>query len=210
MTYSVLIVDDHKLIRAAWSAVISSNPNYSVIAECSSGSEAMELTILHKPDIILMDINMPDMDGIEATKLICKKNSWSKIIAVSSHTHPSYARKIIKEGAVGYVTKTSSKEELFTAIKDALQNKRYLCEETKNLITNQAFDSDQGGGINSLSKRELEIVFFVKQGLSSKEIAAKTQISVKTVEVHRYNILRKLNLKNSASMVNYLNKHVIN
>jgi DNA-binding NarL/FixJ family response regulator len=210
MKTTVLIADDHKLIRSAWGAVISADPGFSVIAECSSGNEAVELAILHKPDIILMDINMPDMDGIEATKQIHKKIPVSRIIGVSSHVHPSYARKIIKEGAVGYVTKTSSKEELFTAMQEALKNKRYLCEETKNIITEQAFDEEKKGGINALSQRELGIIHLIRQGFSSKEIADKIGISAKTVEVHRYNILRKLKLKNSAALVNYVHNHFIN
>lgn len=209
MSYSVLIADDHKLIRQTWSEIISANPHYSGVTQCSNGKEAVELALMYTPDVILMDINMPDINGIEATQLILKQTPLSKVIGVSSHMHPSYARKIFKEGAMGYVTKTSSIKELFTAMHDVLQNKRYLCEETKNLITEQAFNDDKQGGMHSLTKRETEIILLLKQGYSSIEIANQVNLSSKTVEVHRYNILKKLNLKNTAALINYVNNHVI-
>lgn len=210
MSISVLIADDHKLVREAWNAVIRYDRDFTVVADCGSGKEAVELAMILKPDIILMDINLPHLNGIEATQQIHKMIPSSKVIAVSAHNHPSYVRKMIKAGAAGYVTKTSSKDELFVAMRNAIENKRYLCDETKNLLAEQAFNGDQTPGVACLTKREQEIILLIKQGLTSKEIAGHFGLSVKTVEVHRYNILHKLNLRNSAALVNYINHHVIN
>jgi DNA-binding NarL/FixJ family response regulator len=127
-------------------------------------------------------------------------------LGVSLHTQPTYARKMMQKGAMGYVTKNSSREEMFKAIMEVHEGKKYVCEEIKNILSEQVISGeDQLSGLNALSQREIEIISFIKQGHSSKEIADALNISVKTVEVHRYNILKKLNLKNAAALVNYVN-----
>jgi mannan endo-1,4-beta-mannosidase len=146
------------------------------------------------------------MNGIEATQLIRKFSPGSKILGVSLHTQPTYARKMIQKGAMGYVTKNSSREEMFKAIMEVQNGRKYICDEIKNILSEQVISGeDQQGGLNSLSQREIEIIAFIKKGHSSKEIADSLNISVKTVEVHRYNILKKLNLKNAAALVNFIN-----
>jgi len=110
-------------------------------------------------------------------------------------------------GAMGYVTKNSSKDELMAAIVEVDNGKKYICEEVKDILAHQELEEDDGTpDLNSLSRRELDIVKLIKEGLSSKEIATKLDISLKTVEVHRYNILKKLNIKNTASLVNFINE----
>lgn len=206
---SVLIADDHVLIREAWALTIQIDPRFSVVAQCSSGKQAVEEAKNLRPDLILMDINLPDIDGIEATQQICKSLPGTKIIAVSSHTQPVYVRQIIQKGAIAYVTKSSSKDELFIAITEALKGKRYICEEIRNIFTNEAFDDNgQKSGLNSLTKKEIEVISLVKKGFSSKEVAEKLEMAFKTVEVHRYNILKKLKLKNTAALVNFTYKHM--
>jgi two-component system invasion response regulator UvrY len=153
-----------------------------------------------------MDINLPGMNGIEATQLIRKYSPVSKILGVSLHTQPTYARKMIQKGAMGYVTKNSSREEMFKAIMEIQNGRKYICDEIKNILSEQVISGeDNQNGLNSLSQREIEIIAFIKKGHSSKEIADSLNISVKTVEVHRYNILKKLNLKNAAALVNFIN-----
>jgi DNA-binding NarL/FixJ family response regulator len=203
---SILIVDDHKLVREIWSFILNNDPRFRVIAETSSGERSIELARELKPDIIIMDINLPDISGIDATQQIRKYYPGAKILAVSLHTQPSYAKAIMKKGAMGYVTKSSSKEEMFKAINEIYRGMKYICKEMKNNLSGSIInESSQPQGINALSLREIKIIDFIKKGDSSKEIAQELCISVKTVEVHRYNILRKLNLKNSASLVNFIN-----
>lgn len=203
---TILIADDHTLVRETWSFILNSDERFQVIAEAGSGEDAVEQAKQLRPNIVIMDINLPGMNGIEATSLIRKYSPASKILGVSLHTQPTYARKMIQKGAMGYVTKNSSREEMFKAITEIQEGRRYICEEIKNILSEQVISGqDQQAGLNSLSSREIEIISFIKKGHSSKEIADTLQISVKTVEVHRYNILKKLNLKNSAALVNYIN-----
>lgn len=206
---SILIADDHKLIRDTWSFILNTDQRFKVVAECSNGEEAVEQAKLKRPQIVLMDINMTPVSGLEATKQIRKVSPGSRIIGVSMHSQPAYAKKMLQIGAKGYVTKNSSREEMFKAIMEVHKGNRYICDEVKNIISEQIMDDGPSQGINSLSERELQIVKLIKEGFSSKEISSQLNISLKTVEVHRHNILKKLNLKNSAALVNYINTYAV-
>jgi len=202
---SILIADDHMLIRDTWSSILNSDPRFEVISRCSNGEEAIKEAQKLRPKVVLIDINMTPVSGIEATQQIRKFSPASKIIGVSMHSQPAYVKKLLKLGAHGYVTKNSPQQEMFEAIEEVMKGNRYICSEVKTILSEQAFD-EENSGANSLSNRELEIIKFIKDGLSSKEISAALNISLKTVEVHRHNILKKLNLKNSAALVNYINE----
>ncbi len=203
---TILLVDDHKLIRESWTFILNSDPRFLVIGETSNADEAIEIARTAKPRIVLMDINMSPVNGFELTKLVRKFSPGSRIIGISMHSMPAYARKMLQLGAMGYVTKNSSKDELITAIEMVNNGNKYLCMEVKNILAQQELEEDNGKpDMNSLSRRELDIVKLIKEGLSSKEIAMQLEISLKTVEVHRYNILKKLNLRNTAALVNFTN-----
>ncbi len=209
-TTSILIVDDHTLVRETWTYALNKDPRFQVIAACGTGEQAVEMAKQFRPHIVLMDIQLPGMDGIKATELIRKFSPASKIIGVSSHTQPAYARKIMSKGAMGYITKSSGKEELIKAIVEVCNGNKYVCEEIKNIISDQVLNGEDGSyGLNALSQREMEIINLISQGYSSKEIASALFISVKTVEVHRYHILKKLGLKNAASLVHYIHRYKI-
>jgi len=203
---TILITDDHTLVRESWVMVFNSDPRFHVIAQCGSGEEAIELAKDLRPNVVIMDINLPGMDGFNATAQIRKYSPGSKILAVSLHDLPVYARKMIQSGASGYVTKNSSQEEMFKAVVEVFNGRKYVCDEIKEILAQKELNSDDSrDGLYSLSKRELHIISMLKKGLSSKQIASDISISVKTVEVHRYNILKKLDLPNVASLVNYVN-----
>jgi len=205
---TILLVDDHKLIRESWAFILNSDTRFEVIGEKSNGAEAIEFAKENKPDIVLMDVNMIPMSGFDAAKQIRKVSPQSKIIGVSMHTMPVYAKKMMQLGAMGYITKNSSKDEMIHAINEVYAGNKYICEEVKNILVKQEMEGNTGKpDMNVLSRRELDIVELIRDGLSSKEIAMKLDISLKTVEVHRYNILKKLNLKNSAALVNFINTH---
>jgi len=205
---TILLVDDHKLIRDSWSFILNSDPRFQVIGETSAGEEAVGIAKSKRPRIVLMDVNMSPMNGFDATRQIRKYSPGSKVIGISMHTMPAYARRMLQMGAMGYVTKNSSKDEMINAIVEVNNGKKYVCEEVKNILAQQELE-DEGGSpdMNVLSRREIEIVQLIKEGLSSKEIAQRLDISLKTVEVHRYNILKKLSLKNTAALVNFINVH---
>jgi len=203
---TILLVDDHKLIRDSWSFILNSDPRFVVIGETDSGEEAIEIAKTRKPRIILMDVNMTPVNGFDATQQIHKYSPESKIIAVSMHSMPAYAKKMLQLGEMGYVTKNSSKDEMITAIIEVNNGKKYICEEVKNILAQLELDEESDhADMNTLSRREIDIVKLLKEGLSSKEIALQLDIFLKTVEVHRYNILKKLKLKNTAALVNFIN-----
>jgi DNA-binding NarL/FixJ family response regulator len=203
---NILIADDHKLIRETWSYILNSDARFQVIGECGDAQEAVELAKTKRPHVVLMDINMTPFSGLEATQRIRKISPGSKVIGVSMHSQPAYAKKMLQMGARGYVTKNSSKEEMIKAILEVNHGNKYICDEIKNIISEQLLDEKEDSpNINALTEREMQIINFIKEGLSSKEIATSLNISLKTVEVHRHNILKKLKLKNSASLVNFIN-----
>ena len=203
---SIMIVDDHTLIRETWSFLLGKNENFDVVAECGDGERAIELARDKRPDVVLLDINMAPMSGFDVLKMIRKSSPGSKIIGVSMHSQPAYAKKMLRLGAKGYVTKNSPRQEMLEAISEVSKNQVYVCQEVKNILSDQMLNGDQvNPDINNLSDREMQIVRALKEGLSSKEIASELSISLKTVEVHRHNILKKLKLKNTVSLINFIN-----
>jgi two-component system invasion response regulator UvrY len=203
---TIMIVDDHTLIRETWSFLLGKNENFDVVAECGDGERAIELARDKRPDVVLLDINMAPMSGFDVLKMIRKYSPGSKIIGVSMHSQPAYAKKMLRLGAKGYVTKNSPRQEMIEAIAEVSNNRIYICQEVKNILSDQMLNGDQvNPDINNLSDREMQIVRALKEGLSSKEIASELNISLKTVEVHRHNILKKLKLKNTVSLINFIN-----
>lgn len=128
---TIIIVDDHRLVRETWSYILNSDPRFHVIGECESGEEAVATIPQLKPDIVIMDINLPGISGIEATEQITQSGCPSKIIGVSLHSDPNYARRMLEKGAKGYVTKNSSREEMFDAITRIHNGEQYICEEIR-------------------------------------------------------------------------------
>lgn len=203
---SILIVDDHTLIRETWSFLLGRNEDFEVIAEVGDGQRAIEIARDKRPNIVLLDINMAPLNGFDILKMIRKLSPGSKVIAVSMHSQPSYAKKMLRLGARGYVTKNSPRQEMLDAIREVYNGQTYICQEVKNIISVQMLGEDEATpGLNQLSEREIEVINLIRDGLSSKEIATKLNIAIKTVEVHRHNILKKLKVKNTASLINYIN-----
>jgi DNA-binding NarL/FixJ family response regulator len=203
---TVLIVDDHTLIRETWSFLVGRNENFEVIAEVGDGQKAIDIARDKRPNIVLLDINMTPLNGFDVLKMIRKQSPGSKVIAVSMHSQPAYAKKMLRMGAKGYITKNSPRQEMLDAILDVNNGNTYICQEVKNILSDQMLsEEDNAAGLNQLSEREIEVINQIRDGLSSKEIADRLAISIKTVEVHRHNILKKLKVKNTASLINYIN-----
>jgi len=137
---TVLVADDHQLIRDAWTYMLNSDTRFCVIGVASSGEQAVELASALRPGVVLMDINFQGLSGFEATQLIRKKSPGSRVIGVSMHTMPAYAKKMLKMGASGYVTKNSSKEEFFEAILEVRQGKTFICSEVKDILARQEME----------------------------------------------------------------------
>jgi two-component system, NarL family, invasion response regulator UvrY len=201
---SLMIVDDHTLIRETWAYLIERMPNYEVIAETGDGQTAIEMARDKRPDIILLDINMSPLNGFDILKMVRKLSPGSRNIAVTMHSQPAYAKKMFRMGCRGYVTKNSKRPEMFYAINQVYSGNPYLCNETKQILSEQLND-ETNADINSLTEREIQVINLISEGLSSKEIAIKLKVSIKTVEIHRHNLLKKLKLKNTASLINFVN-----
>ncbi len=206
---SILIADDHKLIRETWTYILNSDPRFRVIGSCSNSEDAVKMSKQKNPNVVLMDINMIPFSGIEATRRIKEASPQSFVIGVTMHSQPSYAKKMLQQGARGYVTKNSSREEMFNAIVEVAKGNKYLCEEIKELISESNFDPESLSAINSLTEREMDVVNLIVQGNQSREISEKLQISIKTVEVHRHNIFKKLKLKNAVALIHFMNNSPI-
>ncbi|MFM7839799.1 MAG: response regulator [Chitinophagaceae bacterium] len=209
---SVVIIDDHKLIAEAWKSMLELQDRYQVVGVYHHPEEGAEAVKQKRPQVLLVDINMQPLSGIEVTKLVRKFSPGTKVIAVSLLTQPAIVKKIIKAGATGYLTKSSDKKELYEAIDQVLAGQLYICGEVKNIMAqiNLATETDESKpDLNKLSDRELDIVRLLKKGQSSKEIATELSLSVRTVDAHRYNILKKLNLKNATALVNLVNEEGI-
>jgi two-component system invasion response regulator UvrY len=204
---TILIVEDHQLLRQTWSCILNNYVGYQVIGECENAQDAIGLARSVLPEIIILDINLPGMNGIEAVPHLLKSSPTSKILGISMHGQPAYARKMIKQGAMGYVCKKSSSQEMLVALTEIRKGNKYLCQEIKDQLSMQMISSEGPDNLQQLSTRELEVIQLLKNGSSSKEIAQSLCIAVKTVEVHRYNILKKLGLRNTAALVNFVNVH---
>jgi DNA-binding NarL/FixJ family response regulator len=203
---SILIADDHRLFRELWGFVLGDDPRFSVIASTGDAADAVAFAKTLRPQIVLMDINMMPFSGLEATPKIRKVSPASRIIGLSMHALPLYAKKMLQLGASGYVTKNSSSGELIEAILSVSRGERYMCVEMRAIIADHVPGAPENGRVMaSITGREMQVIEGIKLGRSSKEIAQELEICLKTVEVHRHNILTKLKLKNAAALVNFMN-----
>lgn len=205
MKIKVLIADDHQLFREGLANLLFSAPNIEVISQAVNGRDAVDKAIHFKPDVILIDIGMPVLNGIDATKELKMKLPNIKIIAVSMHSDRQYIRGILEAGADGYLLKNCTYQQLTEAIQSVYDGKKILSDDITDMIIKGYLDpSDrETESYKKLSERELEIFKLYAEGKSTREISEKLFISVKTVGTHKQHILEKLELKSNADMVKY-------
>jgi DNA-binding NarL/FixJ family response regulator len=204
MKKEVIIVDDHELFRDGLKFVLSQIPDINVVAEAANGKDFVDLLDIYSPDLVLIDIAMPIMDGIEATVKALEKKPGLKIIALSMYGDEDYYFKMIHAGAKGFVLKQAGKNELENAIKEVISGNNYFSQELlRKIIVNMGKNKTSGTEINdiALSKREYEVLQLICKGFSNQEIADQLHISPKTVDTHRTNLLSKTGSKNSVSLV---------
>lgn len=209
MTIKVLIADDHQLFREGLVNLLSSAPEIEVIAQAKDGKDAVEKTLKLNPEIVLIDIGMPQMNGIEATKMLKEKLPDLKIIAVSMHSDKQYVKGILEAGADGYLLKNCTYQQLTDAILSVHSGKKILSEDITELVIKGYLDpiKPDAEGLNELSEREMEILKLIAEGKSTREISDKLFISVKTVGTHKQHILSKLDLKTNTDIIKFALKH---
>lgn len=210
---SVLIADDHPLFRQGIKQILELENDITVVAQAANGDEAVRLTREHKPDVILMDINMPGSNGLQAIKEIKDENINSKIIVLTIHEDREYLIKTIQMGAEGYVLKDAEPSVLIDAIRSVHQGQSYIQPTmTKELVkefNRLTLHSKEKNGENMLTTREREVLKLIAEGMINKEIATKLYISEKTVKNHVSSIFRKLNVSDRTQAAIYAIKHNI-
>ncbi len=213
--YRIAIAEDHTILREGLRALLISEPDFDVVCEAGDGRDAIQCIEEHQPDLILMDLSMPRMNGLEAIKEIKKRSRTTMVMALTVHKSEEYILATLQAGADGYVLKDTTHSELVSAIRHVLSGKRYLSpgvsekviegylEEKRIVKTRTAWDT--------LTKREREILKLIAEGYKNKEIADYLCVSLKTVEKHRTNLMKKLDIHNVATLTAFaMEKGLVN
>jgi len=207
MAVRLLLVDDHAVVRSGLRMLLNGQRDMEIVGEAGTAAEALEAAALVKPDVILMDIGLPDKSGIEATREIKSRFPKVAVVALTIHEDEEYFFKMLDAGASGYVPKRAAPEELLSAITVAAAGEVYLYPSLAKLLVRDYLSAehpaDEKGGLDGLTDRESEVLTHLAEGASNAEIAKALVISPKTVERHRENIMKKLNLHSRAELVRY-------
>jgi DNA-binding NarL/FixJ family response regulator len=201
----VLICDDHALFREGLRAILREQPGFEVVGEAGNGIEAVDVTRRVRPDVVLMDIDMPELSGVEATRRICEARVPSKVLILSLYDDEDLIAGCLDAGAAGYVLKDGPSSQLLFAIEAVHRGERYMSPRALSVVVEHAREGGKGTGTryDLLTDREREVLKLLADGLSSKEVAAGLNLSVKTVDAHKYNLMRKLDIHNRAGLVKY-------
>jgi DNA-binding NarL/FixJ family response regulator len=215
----ILIADDHDVVRSGLRMLLRTSPDFSVTGEAADGEEAVRLVEKLKPDIAFMDISMPKLDGIEATKLITQNHPGTKVIIMTVHENEEYAYHVLRAGASGYLLKNASRKEIFESVKSAMAGERFFSPGISKLIVDGFMKRANEGNTHAqpeekrdpadgqqLTKRELEVLQYIAQGYTNRQIADALFLSFRTVNTHRANLMQKLNIHDTAGLV----RHAIN
>ncbi len=202
----ILIADDHKITRQGLRSLLENEPDMEVAAEADEGRSAVRIACELKPDVVIMDVSMPDLNGMEATRQIVRKQPSIKIVALSMHSDNMFVTEMLKSGVSGYLLKDCAFEELSSAIRSVVDGKTYLSPAISGVIVNgylNRLTNTQSADSQVLTDREREILQMISEGKTTKQIALKLHISIKTVETHRRKIMNKLNMFNVAELTKY-------
>ncbi len=195
----VMLVDDHAVVRMGFKMLLESASDIKVVAEAESGEQAIKFYMEHKPDVVVMDITMPGIGGMEATDRIMAKDHHAKILILSAHEDSVHPKRVLSAGAMGYLTKRSAAEELIKAIRTVAGRKMYLEANIAQQMAIQQLNGEQNP-VDVLSDREFEVFIALAKGKTTNEIADTLSLSPRTVGTHLYNIKQKLDANNSAEL----------
>lgn len=208
MATTILVADDHYLVRMGIVRMLADIPGFSVVAEAKTGEEAVKLAREFNPSVVLMDVKMPGIGGLEATKKILAINERIRVIAVTGITDEVYADRLLKAGAAGYVTKESGFDEIVLGIKKVLSGGRYMSSEVAQQLALKSFNGDaERSPFDDLSERELQTAVMISSGMKVNDIADSFCISPKTVNSYRYRIFEKLDINTDVELALLAVKH---
>jgi DNA-binding NarL/FixJ family response regulator len=204
METTILVADDHQIVRQGLKRLLSKRGDFNIVAEASDGEQAVEIASRQRPDVVLMDISMPRLSGIDATRRIAAAGH-AKVLALSMHDGQSYVEEALRAGAAGYVHKNASAEDLFSAIDAVRIGESYLSPTvTQKVVDAIARPGERpASAVSALTQREREVLKLIADGLSSKEIAVQLGVSLKTIESHRANLMDKLDIHKVSGLVRF-------
>lgn len=210
----VLLTDDHTLFRQGVRTLLCGEPDFEVLGEAAAADQAVTLARQLRPDVVLMDIGMPGMSSFEATRRIRKERPETKVIFLSMYDDEDYLAESMEIGASGYILKESPADQLITAIREVHRGGSYLSPRLLTRLVDGFREQGRSGArqtrLGTLTKREIEVTKLLAEGKSVKEVAAAFDLSVKTIEAHKFNLMRKLNIHNKAQLVQYaIQKRII-
>lgn len=197
----IYIVDDHQMVVNGLVSMLETEPTFEIIGYALNAEDALTFAAMHSMDIAMVDINLPKMDGVSLCKALLKAQPSANVIALSSFNDASFIKRMMQNGAKGYLLKNTSGEELMTAIKTVTLGGEYLSQAVQKTLISSSLGKTQSGFIPKITRREKEVLTLITQELTTKEIAEKLFISVATVETHRLHLLSKLGAKNTAGLV---------
>ena len=206
MAVQVLIVDDHEIMREGMSALLRKYSQFEVVGQATDGRQALEMASQLKPDVIIMDVGMPNLNGVDATKKLISMYPDLKIMALSAHSDGSIVAKMIKAGASGYMLKESAFDELIEGLNTLLDGRTFLCNKISKVVFSDyvgMVTNRQAKAGDGLSSREREVLQLVAEGHTTKEIAEVLKLSTKTIDSHREHIMEKLGIRNIAGLTKY-------
>jgi DNA-binding NarL/FixJ family response regulator len=210
----ILLADDHPLVRSGLIKLLEPYKEFVIIGEAGDGEEAVAMTKKLEPDVVVIDLSMPKLSGVEATKIIRKNSPSAKVLVLTMHDNEEYVYQILKSGAGGYMLKNCSRDELAAAIRAVARGDRFFSPRVNEIMMEgylRKSEGREGTPVSDddlpLTKREKEILFYIADGLNNAQIAEKLFISARTVETHRTNIMQKLDIHDAANLVRFaLNK----
>jgi two-component system response regulator NreC len=202
----VLIADDHTILREGIRSLLEDEPDIEVVGEAEDGHSAVDLANQFNPDIIVMDIAMPRLNGLEATRQIRRQNSKIKILILTMHDNEEYIRQVLAAGAMGYILKDAASKELLAAIRSINKGDAVLSPAITRLVITDYLrwgDLEPAKSMDGLSNREREVLQLIAEGYTNKQIAEILCLSIKTIQAHRLNLMKKLNLHNRGELIKY-------
>jgi two-component system, NarL family, response regulator NreC len=205
----ILLADDHTLVRQGIRSLLEGQHGFDVIGEATDGIEAVDLIEREHPDVALMDIMMPNLNGLDATKQLTQLKIATKIIILSMHANSTYAIRALKSGAVGYLLKDADQEEIFNAIQMVVRGQRYITPQLSGKILDVLLHPDEYAGdpLSILTVRERQVLQMVAEGNTNNEIAEKLVLSPRTIEVHRARLMSKLEINSQVDLVRFAIQH---